>query len=99
MEYRTDSSTYSAIFAVLLIAMIVLVVGYNAVRDILHDDEPAEKDSTRTKVENPDHTTPNGTVIYDNLTDEEADKIINQIFNAGAKNLEKIEEIQQEHNI
>ena len=93
MGHTTDSSTYSAVFAVLLIALIVLVIGYKGIMHILNGwkSAPSQESIVDTA---PETEIPTGVVLYENLSDEEANRIINQLLQSGEKNLEKIEEIE-----
>ena len=92
MERKKDRSTYSAIFAVLLIVLIIVIIGYSAVQDIVRDWKDGFGDQV-TAVNTTDVPS-EGTVLYENLSDEEADQIIKELLQSGKTNLERIEEIE-----
>lgn len=90
MAQQKDSSTYSAMFAVLLILLLIIIIGYSAVQNLLADDQEVLAEIEREiQGESTDST-----VLYNNLTNEEANQIINQLLRDGETNFEKIEEIE-----
>lgn len=102
MERHTpNNSTYSAIFATLLIVLIVLVITYSAVRKIYSDHRESESrrdEKTAERVEPGESDgAPDGTVLYENLTDEEADRIINRLLRSGEKNFETTGTIEEKN--
>ena len=90
MEDDRDRSTYSAVFAVLLIVLIVIGVGYGTTQNILRVPEPPERTEEPEENDTPD----DGVILYENLSDEEADRIISELLRSGEENLEKIEQIE-----
>ena len=101
MEYRRpNSSTYSAIFATLLIVLIVSIITYNAVQKIYKDHkeikgDKTEKEKKQQTEESPDAHAKEGTVLYENLTDEEADQIISKLLQSGEENFKKAEDLKK----
>ena len=100
MEHsQKNSSTYGAIFAMILIVLIIVAMAYNAIKKILNDrretrDERAQKSIIVEGL--PENTMPQGTVLYENLTDDEAVRIIDTLLQSGEKNQEKLEELETE---
>lgn len=96
-----NSSTYSALFAVLLIVFIVGIIAYNAVKKIITDqkkihDEQAKKNIVVQGLPDSDGILPGDVVLYENLTDEEAVKIIDELLRSGEKNIEKLKKLEAE---
>ena len=102
MEQTTkNSSTYGAIFAVLLVVLIIVVITYNAVQKIYLNSREIreEQEKKRLVVEGlPEDQNislgENERILHDNLTDTEADRIIREILESGEVNIEKIEELE-----
>ncbi len=94
------SSTYGAIFAMILIVLIVIGMAYNAIKKILNDKREVQEEQSQKNivVEGlPDsNATPQGTILYENLTDAEAVRIINTLLQSGEKNQEKLKELETE---
>lgn len=102
MEYKSpNNSTYSAIFAVLLVVLIIAIITYNAVQKIYNDSREMREERKNKKVvveglpeDQYWPLTKNDKVLHDNLTDEEADRIIREILESGEKNTEKLEKLE-----
>lgn len=94
------SSTYGAIFAMILIVLIVIGMAYNAIKKILNDKREVREEQAQKSivVEGlPDsNATPQGTILYENLTDDEAVRIINTLLQSGEKNQEKLKDLETE---
>lgn len=102
MEHGSqDNSTYSAVFAMLLIVLIIVIIAYNAIKKIVNDREKIHNEQIRKNIvieglpEN-ESLAPGDEILYENLTDEEAAKIINQLLKSGERNLKKLKELKTE---
>ena len=95
-KHYPGSSTYSSIFAVLLILLIVTVIGYESVRGVLREWRDAEHPSPAVPAADGGESgeSQDGTVLYENLSDEQADRIIRELFESGEENLKEIEKIE-----
>ena len=96
-----NHSTYGAIFAMILIVVIVVGIAYNTVRKIIDDrkrtqEEHAQKNIVVEGLPENDQISPNDVILYENLTDKEAAAIIDRILSSGEKNQEKLEELETE---
>lgn len=96
-----NSSTYSAIFATLLIVFIIVALAYSTIKKIADNREKNYEKQIRRNivVEGLPEDEPllsGDVVLYENLTDEEAAKIIDQLLMSGEKNLEKLEKLETE---
>lgn len=85
----------------LLIVFIVVIIAYNAVRKIILDQRRIQEEQVKKNivVEGlPDNTglSPGDVVLYENLTDEEAAKIIDDLLRSGEKNIEELEKLETE---
>ena len=92
-----DVSTYGGIFAILLIILVVAILGYNATQGVLDIQwglSPGRGFDSTAEVPVEALVDMNKTVIYENLSDEEADVIINQLLQSGKGNFEKIQELE-----
>ena len=101
MEYnQKNNSTYGAVFAMILIVLIVVGMAYNAMKKIINDRKKIEEERTSKNIvveglPESGHT-PQGTILYENLTDEEATKIIDQLLQSGEKNQKELEKLETE---
>ena len=100
-ENQKTSSTYGAIFAMILIVLIVVGMAYNAIKKILSDrkeiqEERASKSIVVEGLPESGHITSQDTILYENLTDEEAIRIINTLLQSGEKNQEELEKLKTE---
>ena len=100
-DNQKNNSTYGAIFAMILIVIIVVAMAYNAIKKILNDrkevqEERAHKNIVVEGLPESGHTTPQGTILYENLTDEEAARIINTLLQSGEKNQEELQKLETE---
>ena len=100
-ETQKTSSTYGAIFAMILIVLIVVGMAYNAIKKILSDRKEIQEDRANKSIvveglPESEHATPQGTILYENLTDEEAVRIINTLLQSGEKNQEELEKLETE---
>ena len=100
-DNQKNNSTYGAIFAMILIVLIVVGMAYNAIKKILSDrrgiqEERSQKNIVVEGLPESDHTTPQGTVLYENLTDDEVAEIIKQLLQSGEKNQEALEKLETE---
>ena len=95
-KHYPGSSTYSSIFAVLLILLIVTVIGYESARGVLREWRDGERPSAAASPVNGGEPSesPGGTVLYENLSDAQADRIIRELFESGEENLREIEKIE-----
>lgn len=98
-ENQKNSSTYGAIFAMVLIVLIIIAMAYNAIKKILNDrretrDERSQKSIVVEGLPESRDATPQGTILYENLTDDEAVRIIDTLLQSGEKNQEKLEELE-----
>ena len=96
-----DRSTYGAVFATVLIVIIVVSMAYNAVKKILNDRRALREEQTQKSIvieglPGGDDPVLEGDVLYENLTDAEAERIINQILMSGEKNLAELEKLETE---
>ena len=79
MVYHSpDSSTYSAIFAALLLLLIIFVIAYNSVQKVYQEyaerrERYAEKEIVVQDGSPSSGLLNNDTVLYEGLTDEEAE--------------------------
>ena len=92
-----DISTYGGVFAIFLIILVIAILGYNAAQGVLGvqwklSPNRGFNGMAETPVEALVDT--NRTIVYENLSDEEADVIINQLLQSGKGNFEKIQEIE-----
>ena len=97
MEYYSrKTSSYSAIFATLLIVLIIIVISYNAVQKIYTDQKETQekKEEVQKKKKKLIEKMPEGVVLYENLTDEEADRIIKELLESGEENFKKAEDLE-----
>ena len=90
-----------AIFAMILIVLIIVAMAYNAVKKILNDrretrDERAQKSIVVEGLPESRDIAPRGTILYENLTNDEAVRIIDTLLQAGKKNQEKLEKLEME---
>ena len=105
MEHQIrDSSTYSAIFATLLIVLIVVIIAYNSIQKIYEDNKIMEEEQINKQIVIeglPEEYigSPQEHILYENLTNEEAQQIISELLTTGGTNFNKIEEIENEINI
>ena len=100
-EHKADSSTYSAIFATLLILLIIGAIAYNASRSVYKDyqdrrDGYAKKDIIIKGLPDTDQSgiLTDDVVLHDNLTDEEADRIIGDLLRSGETNLGELKKLE-----
>ena len=98
---QKNSSTYGAIFAMILIVLIIVAMAYNAIKKILNDrsetrDERAKKSIVVEGLPESRDPTPQGIILYENLTDDEAVRIIDTLLQSGEKNQEKLKELETE---
>ena len=94
-----NNSTYGAIFAMMLIVIIVVSMAYNAIKKIMSDSEERQAEQTQKNIVIeglPEDAIPEGSILYENLTDEEAEKILDQILKSGEKNLKELEKLETE---
>lgn len=100
-DNQKSSSTYGAVFAMMLIVLIIIGMAYNAIKKILNDrretrDERAQKSIVVEGLPESRDITPQGTILYENLTDDEATRIIDTLLQLGEENQEKLEELKME---
>ena len=98
---QKNNSTYGAVFAMMLIVIITVGMAYNAIKKILNDRRDIQEEQTQKSIvveglpEN-EKAVLEGNILYENLTDAEAEKIIDQILESGEKNLEQLEKLETE---
>ena len=96
-----DASTYSAMFAIIVLSLMVVLIAVSAfnsvrrdsarIRDgvqqrIIFENVPADEQLT---------TIPEGgEVLYEGLTDQEAERILDELLRKGATNEERVEKIE-----
>ncbi|MCY4577306.1 MAG: hypothetical protein OXB96_02675 [Candidatus Kaiserbacteria bacterium] len=100
-DTQKNNSTYGAIFAMILIVLIVIGMAYNAIKKILSDrkemqEEQAQKSIVVEGLPGGEYSKPQGTILYENLTDEEATQIIKTLLQSGEKNQEELEKLKTE---
>ncbi len=98
---QKNSSTYGAIFAMILIVLIIVAMAYNAIKKILSDsretrDERAQKSIVVEGLPGNKDIAPQGTILYENLTNDEAVRIIDTLLQSGEKNQEKLKKLEME---
>ena len=98
---QKNNSTYGAIFAMVLIVLIIVIMAYNAIKKILNDrrevrDERAQKSIIVEGLPDNKDITPQGTILYENLTDDEAVRIIDTLLQSGKRNQEKLKRLEME---
>ena len=76
-------------------------MAYNAIKKILNDrretrDERAQKSIIVEGLPENRAIAPQGTILYENLTDDEAVRIIDTLLQSGEKNQEKLEKLEME---
>ena len=100
-DNQKNSSTYGAIFAMILIVLIIVGMAYNAIKKILNDrkeirEEQSQKSIVVEGLPEGSNVTPQGTILYENLTDAEAIRIINTLLQSGEKNQEELKKLEME---
>ena len=81
MEHTRDHSTYSAIFAVVFIVLLILIIAYNTGQKLYTDwRETINQPNYPSQPGELEPLVPEGTVLYENLTNEEADRIIRELL-------------------
>ena len=100
-DNQKNNSTYGAIFAMILIVLIIVGMAYNAIKKILDDkrevrEEQSQKSIVVEGLPGGSNAAPQGTILYENLTDEEAVRIINTLLQSGEKNQEELEKLETE---
>ena len=96
-----NSSTYGAVFAMILIVLIVVGMAYNAIKKILNDrkemqEERAHKSIVVEGLPENEQISSKDVILYENLTDEEAITIIDQMLQSGEKNQEELKKLEIE---
>ena len=92
-----DPSTYGAIFAVFAVFVVIVVLAYFGTEKLYNAEQTLqdirEQDFVVRGIQEIDSVSidDEGTVLYENLTDEEADELIKSILESGFSNEEKIE--------
>ena len=100
-QHNKTHSHYSAIFAVLLILLIIITIAYNAFQNLLNENgdagrgDDAEKRVVVENLQNDTALSSEDTILYENLTDEEAARIIEQLLSSGEKSLEELEKLEK----
>lgn len=93
------SSTYGAIFAMILIVLIVIGMAYNAIKKILNDKREVREERAQKSIVveglPESNATPQGTILYENLTNDEAVRIIT-LLRSGEKNQEELKKLETE---
>ena len=97
MIVQKDETTYGEVFAMIIVIVIVLVVTYITLEYLYQlvrvQDQLNEPNETRQIIiEGLPEEYKDGTVLYENLTDEEADKLLEIL-------LEEYEETEEELRI
>ena len=97
-----DASTYSAVSAIIILFFIILVIVMQSIFVIFTDNAIAKEERVNQVVvfeEVPKDETlitipEGGEILYEGLTDEEAERIINELLKHGKTNYERVEEIE-----
>lgn len=98
MTSKVEEYSYGSIFALMVVIAFILAITYISGKQIYLErmymddlDNPETKEVViRNDVVEPTQLLPNDTVLYDNLTDAEAEMIIKELLRSGEENEEKI---------
>ena len=97
MEPVRDRSTYSAIFAVIFIVLLVLVIAYNTGQNLYEEwQKTTQQPSLSAQPLSSSGTSlvHGGVVLYENLTDEEADRIIQTLLEQDTQTIDDIDSLE-----
>lgn len=101
-----DASTYGAIFAAMLVVVIIITIAYKAVFAFYTEHKEREKDIIDKKIIFEGQivgegilTEGNQNIIYEDLTDEEADRVIKELLKTGKTNEKEIRKIESDISI
>lgn len=101
-----DPSTYGAISAIVLFFVIIIVIAYQSISGFYIDHKEKEQDRIEKKIIFTDVPSDESILIekdqhilYENLTNEEADEIIRELLKTGETNEQKIKKIESDISI
>ena len=92
-----DKSTYGAIFAIMLIIVVVLALEYNSLGIIRNKNRDIEKNRNKVIIvqEESKDLADNERVLFENLGSDEVEKILLKLINEDEKDLDELQEILQ----
>ena len=92
-----DKSTYGAIFAIMLIIVVVLALEYNSLGLIRNKNRDIEKNRNKVIIvqEESKDLADNERVLFENLGSDEVEKILLKLINEDEKDLDELQEILQ----
>ena len=100
-QNHQNKSTYSAIFATLLIIFIIVAIAYSTIKRVADNRQKIREEQIHKNIvveglpEN-ESLLSGDVILYENLTNEEAAKMIDQLLKSGEKNLKKLERLETE---
>ena len=97
-----DSSSYSAMFAIIILTFILIFIAYNTFTSIYADSVAVKEERLNKRIvfenipadEQLTTLSEGDEILYKGLTDKEADRIINELLKSGETNQRRVGEIE-----